>query len=34
VFVDIGNISLVKSEFVDVGESFIVENVGVIGLNC
>jgi hypothetical protein len=34
VYVVVGNISMVKSEFVDVGELGIVESVGVIELNC
>jgi len=34
VYVFVGNISMVKSEFVDVGELGIVESVGVIELNC
>jgi hypothetical protein len=34
VFVAVENISMVKSEFVDMGELVIVESIGVIKLNC
>jgi hypothetical protein len=34
VFVAVRNISMVKSEFVDVGVLVIVESVGAIELNC